>query len=133
MPAMADITVKKNDGTTDIIYNAMAPSSGDNVAAVWRSEASASYAAFKPTFEMRTRYNGPRDARRAEITFTMPVTQTDTASGITSVIGKVPVAFSIVSPLGAPDSVINEAVAQSANLLKSTLIQSALKAGFAPT
>lgn len=133
MPNMADITVKKNDGTTDIVYNNMAPSSGDSVAAVWRAEASATVAAFKPTLEMRTRYNGPRDARRAEISFTYPITQTDSSSGITSVIGKVPVTFSLVAPLGASDSVIAEAVAQSVNLLKSTLIQAALKAGFAPT
>lgn len=133
MPSMADITVKKNDGTTDVVYTAMAPSSGDSTAAVWRAEAVASVANQKPRLEVRTRYNGDRTARRIDYYFTYPVTQTDTGSGLTTVIGSVPFNGSMVMPLSSPDSLIAEAVSQLANLMVSTLVKNSAKAGFAPT
>lgn len=133
MPAIADITVKKNDGTTDVVYVAMAPSSGDTVPAVWRLEAAATVAAFKPKLEMRTRNNGDRTARRDDIYFVYPITQTDTGSGITQVVGQIPFNLSGVFPLNCPDTIIAEAVSQFANLMTSTLIKNARKAGFAPT
>jgi transcriptional regulator of met regulon len=40
MPAMANITVKKADDTTDVIYVAISPSAGDKVPAIWQVTAS---------------------------------------------------------------------------------------------
>jgi hypothetical protein len=37
MPALADITVKMADGTTNITYTGIVPSAGDKTPAVWRS------------------------------------------------------------------------------------------------
>lgn len=133
MPTMANITVKKADGTTDVVYNAMAPSSGDGVPAVWRAEAVASTAAFKPRLECRTRWNAAKTARRVDAYFVLPITQTDTASGITTVIGQVPLNLSVVMPVNANDSIVAEAAAQSTNLMVSTLFRSILTSGFAPS
>jgi hypothetical protein len=41
MPTMASITVKKADGTTDIVYDALAASGGDNSPAAWRQDTGA--------------------------------------------------------------------------------------------
>lgn len=38
MPTMANITVKKADGTTDIVFDAIAGSGGDTSAARWRQD-----------------------------------------------------------------------------------------------
>ena len=41
MPSMASITVKKYDGTTDIVFDALSASGGDNSPAVWRQDTGA--------------------------------------------------------------------------------------------
>lgn len=133
MPTMADITVKKADGTTDIVYAAMAPSSGDSVPAVWRNESGGTASAFKPTFSLLSKYNGPKTARRLTANYSMPQTATDSTTGLTSVVNTIPVQFTIALPVEAPQTAIDEAVHQLTNLLASTLVRSALKVGYAPT
>lgn len=39
MPQMANITVKKADGTTDVVYTALTPAGGDNSPARWSANA----------------------------------------------------------------------------------------------
>lgn len=133
MPSMANITVKKNDGTTDIVWTAATPSAGDNVPAIWRSETVGSAPAHYPTLELRTRYNGQKTARRADINFVYPQIATDSTTSLVSVVNRLPIQTTAAVPMGMPASDINEAVAQYANLLKDALIQASLKAGFAPT
>lgn len=133
MPSMANITVKKNDGTTDIVWTAACPSSGDGVAAIWRSETVGSAPAHYPTFELRSRYNGQKTARRMDGVFVYPETATDSTTSLVSVVNRIPFQFTAAIPQGTPSAVINEAVSQFANLLASTLIKDANKAGFAPT
>lgn len=111
----------------------MAPSSGDGVAAVWRNEAAGSAAAFKPSFSLVSKYNGNKTARRMNATYYMPQTATDSTTSLTSVVNSVPITFSVALPLEVPQTVIDEAVHQLTNLLASTLVRDALKAGFAPT
>lgn len=134
MPAMADITVKKNDGTTDIVYAAMTPSSGDNVAAFWRSTAAAApYAGLKPDYKMSTRWNGAKDARRCDLVGTYTAYATDSTTTVSSSIGKIVFTGSWAIPQQVSQTDIDEAVSQLSNILTSSLIRSALKAGFAPT
>jgi hypothetical protein len=133
MPSMANITVKKYDGTTDIVYTAMSPSSGDGVAAVWRSESAGSAAGFKPLVSLSSRWNGQKTARRMEISATFPQTATDSTTTITSVVSRFPLTFSIVIPSDMPDTTVQEAVAQLTNILVSSLVRSSLVTGYAPT
>lgn len=133
MPSMANITVKKNDGTTDIVWTAVCPSSGDGVPAIWRSETVGSAPAHYPALEMRTRYNGQKTARRVDFNFVYPQTATDSTTSLVSVVNRVPIQLSAAIPMNVPATVIAEAVSQAANLLASTLVKDAMKAGFAPT
>lgn len=133
MPSMANLTVKKADGTTDITYSVLQPSSGDGVAAVWRSETVGSAAGHKPVAQVTSRWNGPRTARRVDFSFSYPQIYTDANTGLTSVSNKVPVTCSVVVPTSVPDSVISEAIAQAINILDSTLLVDCFKAGYAPT
>jgi len=130
---MADITVKKNDGTTDIIYVAMSPSSGDGVPAVWRNETGGTASAFKPTLSLSTKYNGPKTARRAQIEYRYPQTATDSTTSLVSVVNTCPISATFAFPVEMPQTALDEAISQFANLLVSTLMKSALKTGFAPT
>jgi hypothetical protein len=133
MTSMASITVKKADGTTDITYSALTASAGDGVAAQWRSETAGSQVNAKPTLSMVSQYNGNRTARRIDLSFKYPQAVTDSTTSVVSVANTVPLSMSITIPLGVPDSIVAEAVAQATNLLHSTLIVDSLKAGYAPT
>ena len=133
MPSMANIVVKKADGATDVTYAALQPSSGDGVAAVWRNESAGTSSAVKPTVSMSSRWNGPKTARRVDVSYVYPHTYTDTNTGLVLVKDKVPVTLSAVVPAAVPDTVVAEAVAQAMNLLDSALFVESVKTGYAPT
>jgi hypothetical protein len=130
---MADIVVKKADDTTNVTYNALSPSSGDTVPSVWRQEAMATQPNLKATCSLRASWNGPRDARRIQMDFMYPFTATDSTTGLTSVVARIPIQVTATVPQLVTDTVISEAVAQCGNLLDAALIQSCFKAGYAAT
>jgi hypothetical protein len=133
MPTMANITVKKADGTTDITYTALSPSAGDGVPAAWRSESAGSAPGFKPLLSLWSKTNGNRTARRVEYDYSYPQTATDSTTTLTSVINKPIAKGYFVIPNEVPDTVLAEYVAQCTNLLASTLVKDSIKAGYAPT
>lgn len=132
MPNMANITVKAANGTTDVVYVAMTPSSGDKVAARWRVEAASTIPAHRAVASLVTRDNGNGSARRAEFNFMLPYVFTP-EGGLPAVTDRVPVSITAALPKGIPDTVIAEAIAQAGNLFVSTLIRDSLKSGYAPT
>lgn len=133
MANMADITVKKADGTTNITFTALTPSSGDKVPAVWRSETAGLAAGLRPTFEMQSQWNGPRTARRVQINGQYPFTVTDTTTSTTTVKARIPFNATWTVPIEVPDTVVSEAVAQLSNMMASPLAQTSIKLGYSPT
>lgn len=133
MPTMANITVKKADGTTDVTYTAVCPSSGDGVAAVWRNDAGGASASLKATLTCSSKTNGSKTARQVELNFALPWGITDSTTGLTTVKNKVPIKVFAVVPLEIPDTVIAEAVAQATNLFSSALVRSTINAGYSPS
>lgn len=133
MPQMANLTVKKADGTTDIVFSALTPSSGDKVSAQWRSETAGASASLRPTAELRSTFNGPRTARRLDFSFQYPFTVTDSTTSVTTVKARIPASLTMTVPTEVPDTVVAEAVAQAFNILKSTLVMDSFKTGYAPT
>ncbi len=132
MPQMADITVKKNDGTTDIVFTAMIPSAGDKSAAIWRSNTVGTAPALRPEMQCISQSNGPKTARRVNLKFSYPSLVTG-SDGKVNVADRAIIEISAVIPQGMADADTNEAVSQGLNLAASTLIKSTVKAGFAPT
>lgn len=128
MPSLANITIKKNDGTTDIIWSGIAASSGDQVPAVWRSDTAASQNNARPTAIMVAKSNGDKSARRVTIETRFPQSYTETTTGLVKVANVLPCSFNIVVPLSMPQAQIDEAVTQTVNLLASTLFKDCLKA-----
>lgn len=133
MPTMANITVKKNDGTTDIVWTAVQPSSGDGVAAIWRQEVASMHTAGKPTFALAAKNNGNRSARRVTAEFRHPQVFTNSTTGIVAVENILPLSVSISIPVTYPQTLIDEAVSQTFNLLVSTLVKDSVKSGYAPS
>lgn len=133
MPSMANIVVKKYDGTTDVTYNALTASAGDNVAAQWRSESAGSQNNAKPVLALTSKFNGNRSARRVEVQYRYPQMATDSTTGLATVVNLIPMTLSAAIPLGVPDTVVQEAVAQGLNLMGSDLVRLSIISGFAPT
>lgn len=134
MPSMANITVKDSDGTTDVVFNAMTPSSGDSNPAVWRVEAAGSgVAANRPRCEVRARNNADRTARRIDFYLTVPHFVTDSETSETKIVSNIPVNLTMTVPMNVPDSRVASAAAYLGNLLDSSLLQDVFKSGFAPT
>lgn len=130
MPNMANITVKKADGTTDVVYTALTPSAGDKTSARWSLTASSTKANLRPTLECTSRYNNARTARNISMTLKFP--EIASVAGVDSVIGTGIVTIQGVVPMQVSDSVISELVAQSANVFKTALVQDSFKIGYAP-
>lgn len=128
MAAMANITVKANDGTTDVIYNAKCASAGDKIAAVWRVDSAFVPLAYRSSAEMMSRPNATRDARRVELLTRRPVTAGAPALLVATPLMKT----ELVAPSKIVQSEIDEIVSQHINLLKSALIQGCFKEGYAP-
>jgi hypothetical protein len=132
MPVMANITVKKNDGTTDITYTTVSASGGDKSPAVWRSNTVGTAAGQRPEFRITSRPNGDGTARRVEGSYSYPSLTTGT-DGKINVASRFNLTFSGIVPAAMLDADLNEGVSQSLNLLAQQLIKDSFNAGFAPT
>jgi hypothetical protein len=132
MPQMANIVIKKADGSTDVTYTTAAPSAGDKSPAVWKNATVGTILAARPTFTLVMADNGTKKARRARSTFHWPKTRVDTAGNVT-VIGGASAESSHLIPQDMTPVEIGEYVAQYANLLACALVKSALIDGYAPS
>lgn len=132
MPAIANITVKKADGTTDIVYTAKTPASGDSTPAIWRAEAVHATPIGQPELRLSARPNGNRTARTFNIDYTYPKVFTDSNGQVLTAAR-----FNVKLTGQKPDQMTlteaSEAAAQFGNLLAAALIKSCVSDGFAPT
>lgn len=136
MPTMANITVKKADGTTDIVYAALAPAGADGTKAVWRQDAgqpAAMPVGHRAILEVRAVSNGPGTARRVEGVFKRPYSFDNTVTGVREVRDTVVGNFSVTLPKNMPAAELNEGSFQFANLMASALLKAAYADGYAPS
>lgn len=131
MPQMANIVVKKNDGTTDVTYTQQTPSAGDRSPAVWKNLTVGSASAHRPEFRVSATSNGPGTARRIAICGIYPTLVTG-SDGKVSVADRCILDATFTVPQGMPDADVNEAVSQMMNLCAATLVKDSIKTGYAP-
>jgi hypothetical protein len=129
---MADITIKKNDGTTDVTYTKLVASGGDKSPAVWRNNSESGYPGQRPELRITSRPNGDNTARRVDGSFTWPAVYEDTASGTFKILARGNASFSCVIPGNLPDAHAEEFGAQFGNLLAAALIEEVMTSGYAP-
>lgn len=133
MSSMANITVKKDDNATDIVYVAKQPSSGDGVPSRWRADSAGTADSFKPELTIAGHLNGSGTARWLNLKFTMPQVFTDTTTNLSAVNSKVQASLDMSFPVTCPDTVVNEAVSQLFNLINKTDLRTIFKERFPPT
>lgn len=136
MPSMASITVKKFDGTTDIVFDALSASGGDSSPAVWRQDTGAAAGlpvGLRSQFKVLTKWNGPKTARQMTYEVVFPYAVQDSTTTLYSAKDRIVISGIATMPQGVPATSINEAVYQAMNLLASTLVKQSGAAGYAPT
>jgi hypothetical protein len=134
MPSMASITVKKSDGTTDIIFDAVTASGGESSPAVWRQDTGAPAglpAGLRSTLRLSSKWNGPKTARQLTYEIVMPYAVQDTTTTLYSAKDRVVMTGVITMPQAMPSAALNEVV-QGLNLLASSLVKTSVQAGYAP-
>lgn len=132
MSNMANITVKKADGTTDVIYVAAQPSAGDKTPARWTQNAYNGILGLRPKLEMTTQPNGSGSMRQARIRFNYPLFYTDLSVSQDKIIASVGAELVVYLPNTLTSTQYNEAFRQFGNLLSSTLIRDAVSEAYAP-
>lgn len=131
MPTLANLTVKKNDGTTDIVYTGVQPSSGDGSPAIWKSATVGNAPAHQPELRLVARDAKKGASRALRGTFKYPQIATNSTTGITSVIGVASGAVDWELPKSMAVIDINEFAAQFGNLMAQALIKACVQAGYA--
>jgi len=130
---MADITIKKSDGTTNVTYTQVTASGGEKSPAVWRDNSFGGTIGQRPELRVRAQANGSQTTRRVEGSYTMPQLYTDTTTSLSKVAARANASFSAAVPLDMTDAQLSEFAAQFGNLVASTLLKSVLASGYAPT
>lgn len=126
---MNNLTVKKADGTTSVVYVAKRSASA-NTPALYTLDAANTTAVCRPRFSISDKPAAGSRSQKVEIAFAYPVTQV--VDGRTVVAATIPVTASFVIPYTVADTDISEAVSQFANLLSAPDILVSIKSGFAP-
>jgi hypothetical protein len=130
MPSAADITVKKADGSTDVVFHIRAPSAGDKTPAVWKDDA-ASILGHQPSYETKFSSNVQQTYRHANTKLSFPVVED--VGGTNVVTGMILVETHISLPVNVATTTWLEAWAQGMNLNNSTLVRSCVSSGFNAT
>lgn len=135
MAAIANLTVKKYDGTTDIVYDALSGSGGDGSPAVWRQDTGVAAAVpfgLRSLFKMFTQWNGPKTARQSKFNFVSPYAVQDTTTSLYSAKDRVVIDIIVTAPQAVPPSHLNEAIYQAFNLVSHANVKAAAAVGYAP-
>lgn len=131
MPSLANITVKKADGTTDVVYTAIASAASDGSPALFRNNTVGTTVAERPTLLIAAKDNGPKTARRVNVDFSWPLVQTD-AGGNKTVSGRATGSASFLAPQNQDYAVIEEQAHQFGNLIGSALVRACFSEGMGP-
>ena len=131
MPTLANIVIKKYDGTTNVTYTAVQGSSGDKTEATFVNNSVGTTPMEYPRLSVWSQSNGPKTARRLSGSFLWPTMKQD-AGGNKIATGGASGTFSLLVPQNQPLTDIQEQAAQFGNLVAAALIRAAMIEGYAP-
>jgi hypothetical protein len=129
MPSAANITVKKNDDTTDVVYTLKSPSAGENAPAIWRNDTVGTAINHRPELRVSFRQGSDGKSRQGRATFVYPEIATNTTTGVTSVVDKSSFALDFRLSQNMAAASTDECVSQFFNLLDSVLVKDCFKQG----
>lgn len=131
MPQLANIVVKKFDGTTDVTYTGISPASGTSPA-VWKSQSVGTAPAQNPELRVVSRDADKGRNREVRATFLYPDYRTDSnfnPSKFAEISGSCTIKWS----KEALNTVRQEGVYQFCNLLAAALVKQMMNEGYSAT
>lgn len=128
---MNNITIKKADGTTDVIYTGVTVSAGDNSPAVYRNNTVGTTLAERPSLLISSKSNGPKTARRVDVNYSWPIMSQD-SGGNKLLSGRMTGSASVLIPQNQDVALIKEQAYQFGNLMATAIVKTALESGYAP-
>lgn len=128
MLAMADLTVKKNDGTTNITYTALKGNSGDKSTAMWRSETASPLVAGRPVLTLSPKGSVNGKFRLTDVALSYPETYVNSTTGLTAVRDVELLRATVTISTELADTTRDEAISQFLNLMVA--IKPALQQGY---
>lgn len=115
MAQQANITIKKKDGTTDVVWTGMTGSAGDGVEAEWQNLTVVAPPAYRPSLKVTGRKGGTNGMRRkARAVMLWPVTAV--VDGVTVMVDSIKVVIESDVSMTLDTVVTEEAVYQALNL-----------------
>lgn len=133
MPTIANIVVKKADGTTDITFTAVSPAAGD-APAVWKSQSVGTSAGQQPELRCYSRGKLVKGVpfRDVNLSFKYPKSVSNSTTGEITISEGFSATISTHANQTMSAVELKEAAYQIGNLVAAALIQSSLEAGYAP-
>lgn len=126
MSTIANITVKKNDGTTDVVYTALEGRSGDNPAR-YKAPALGATPMTQPEFRVSSKVVKGTEKGKVIATFMYPYSVVNSTTGVTSIEEREMMRLDYTGDFSIPQTVRDEAVSQGMNLLTSAAFKTQLK------
>lgn len=130
MPTMANITVK-NVANADVVYVAKVASAGDRSPARWTQDALSTVPAFRPSLVVGAKSDSSGKRRIIDINYAYPSVQN--ISGVDQLVDKLTFQGTFTFSTFSADTLTAEGAKQIGGLIASTLLQSAMSSGYAPT
>lgn len=129
MAQQTNITVKKYDGVTDVVYSAVLPASG-STAAVWRAPTLGTAQAHQPELRIKSSKNKSGSVQRVEGVMVYPEIITG-ADGSKTIANKVIVSVNVTNPTGMALTAVQEGITQALNAFASGHVKTQAIEGFA--
>lgn len=126
MSTAANITVKKNDGTTDVVYGVLSGASGTNPA-IWKAPATGATQNTQPELRITSKQVPRTDTSKVIATFMYPYAVVNSTTGVTSIQYREMGRCEISGSTGVPQATHDEFCSQFVNLLASTAVKTQLK------
>lgn len=126
MSTAANITVKKNDGTTDVIYSVVEGRSGDNPAR-WLAPAVGATPVTQPELRVSSKLIKGTDKAKVIATYSYPYSVLNSTTGVTSVESREMFRLEFTGDRAVPQATRDEACSQGMNLLASASFKTMLK------
>lgn len=126
MSTAVSITVKKNDGLTDVIYGVLEGRSGDNPAR-WKAPSLGSTSVTQPEFRVSQKTPNGLDKGKVIATFSFPYHVVNTTTGVTTIQSRELFRLEYTGDHSIPQAIRDEGVSQGMNLLATAAFKLMLK------
>lgn len=126
MSTIGNITVKMNNGSTDVIYTAIEGRSGDNPAR-WKAPALGAASITQPELRVGSKVVLNTNKGKVIATFSYPYSVVNSTTGVTTVENREMFRLEYTGDYSIPQAVRDEGVSQGMNLLASASFKTMLK------